>query len=207
MVTETNTEAMTDEEWAIAHAIAHTLSKEQIKIEPSSDGIVNELKKLIAYLHILNNQNDIGSKISNYLKILVAQSQSIGHSNKTPDYYLSIEKAFRKYLLHYSTDVHSILKILGWSSRLIRYYKVEPIAELPIILPKRHQFQIGDILEAKVIKKNTKGSKVTYEIQGDAYPEKEAKNFSIIPEYGEVNVQIVSLNSDGSINHVKFLKR
>ncbi len=208
MVTETNTEAMTDEEWAVAHAIAHPLSKDQIRINSKSDGIVTEFKKVTSYLHTLINRDNLGNHLLTYLNKLVEKSEIIGHSNQAPDYYRSIEKACRKYLQDDEADAQTMLKILGWSSRLIRYYKVNPVAEALFTLPKKCQVQIGDILEAEVIKKNNKGSKVTYQVKGELYNEKEPKNFAIIPEQGIVKVQIVSLNpDDGSINHVKFFKQ
>jgi hypothetical protein len=203
----TQLESLTDEEWEIAHAIAHTLSKDQIRIEVKSDGIVSELKKVIAYLHNLTNRKDITDKFFTYLKTLVEKGQNIGHSNQTPEYYRCIEKACRKYLQDYQADAQTLLKILGWSSRLIRYYKVAPVAELPITLLKKCQFQIADVLEAKVIKKTNKGSKVTYEVREEQYNEKEPKSFAMIPENEVVKVQIISLKLDGSINHVKFIKQ
>ncbi|OCR00141.1 hypothetical protein BCD67_20910 [Oscillatoriales cyanobacterium USR001] len=208
MITETNTEVMTDEEWAIAHAIAHTLTKDQIRIESTSDGILTELKTSTSYLQSIINQDNAGDRFFTYLKTLLTKGEKFIHSEQTPHYRHSIEKACRKYLQEYQVDAQTMLKILGWASRLIRYYKVESVAEVLFTLPKKRHFQIGDILEAEVTKKNNKGSKVTYQVKGESYNEKEPKNFDLIPEQGMVKVQVVSLNpDDGSINHVKFVKQ
>jgi|SanBayMetagenome_1026888.scaffolds.fasta_scaffold19427_2 hypothetical protein len=208
MVTETNTEAMTDEEWAVAHVIAHTLSKEQIRIKANSDGILTELKAITSYLKSIINQDNPGEKFFIYLEILLTKGETIIHSEQTIPYRKSIKNTCRKCLQDYQTDAQIMLKILGWSSRLIHYYKVNPVAEPLVTLPKRGQFQVGEILEAEVLKKNNRGSKVTYQVKGDLYSEKESKNFVLIPEQGIVKVQVVSLNpDDGSIKHIKFVKQ
>ncbi|PSF37390.1 hypothetical protein C7H19_10715 [Aphanothece hegewaldii CCALA 016] len=206
MITESSTEAMTDEEWEIAHAIAHSLSKEQLRIDAKSDGIVNEFKKTISYFSSLSHREDAQTHFLRYIKILVENAENIGHSNQTFDYYRSLEKIYRKYLQDAQVDTIKLLKIIGWSSRLFRYYKYNPIAEVLFTPLKKHQFKVDDLLDARVVKKNSKGSKVTYEIQENQYYEKETKNFAVIPESGLVKVRIVSLNLDESINHVKFVK-
>jgi hypothetical protein len=194
-------ESLTESQWQIAHTIAHTLVKEETD--------VNELGKAIAYLRnaVNQNQSDAGLRFFKYLKTLVSNGRQIGHSGRTPDYYRSIDKVCSQYFQNQQGDAHTILQILGWAARLMRYYDVAPVAELPITLPKKCQFQITNVLEARVIKKANKGSKVTYEVTGEQYNEKEPKNFAIIPENGMVKVQIVSLKTDGSINHVKFIKQ
>lgn len=115
------------------------------------------------------------------------------------------------------------IDFLSMKSVTMQYYKVSPVGETvkantiskPLIperkkkiedFQKTHQFKVGDILDAKVIKKS-RGKKVTYEIEGISYTEKEQKKFDIIPENQIVKVEIKSLKEDGSINHIKFYKK
>lgn len=208
-------ENLTDEQWDIAHAIAKAL------VETNTD--VNELKKVISYLRDFINRDNIGSDFFKYLKVLVKYGSQIAHSNQTPKYYLNLEITCKKYLENYKDNPLVMLTILGWAARLMQYYKVSPVGESvnantrskPVIperkkkiedLKKTHQFQEGNILEAKVIKKS-QGNKVTYEIEGIKYQEKEPKNFDLIPENKTVKVMIKSLKEDGSINHIKFYEK
>ncbi|MCC3489007.1 MAG: hypothetical protein JGK35_00255 [Microcoleus sp. PH2017_16_JOR_D_A] len=138
--TELVTESLTEHQWGIAHAIAQTLVKEQTD--------VNELGKAIAYLRnaVNLNQTDANSRFFKYLKTLVGNGRQIGHSGKTTDYYRSIDKACSDCLKGFQGDARTLLQILGWASRLMRYYKQENsivetaapknITEKPKIKPK-----------------------------------------------------------------------
>ncbi len=207
---ELSSESLTDAQWDIAHAIAQSLVKE--------DTDVNELGKAIAYLRTIVNEPDVTSRFFKYLKTLVSNGRLIGHSGRTTDYYRSIEKACSDYLKGVG-DGYTILQILGWVSRLMRYYKDAgvPIGETTIPTPspvesarqveiakvvRSQNFQVEQILEAKVIKIN--GNKVTYEILGTIkLTEKEPKKASVFKEGQTVQVKIVSLREDGSIKSVK----
>lgn len=61
----------------------------------------------------------------------------------------------------------------------------------------------GQILEAIATKKGSK-NKVTYECLGQTFSEKESRNYDKIPLNQPINVEVKSLNEDGSINHIKF---
>ncbi|WP_315791738.1 hypothetical protein [Fischerella sp. JS2] len=206
---EFDSESLTDVEWDIAHAIAQTLVK--------ADTDVNELGKAIAYLRTIVKKLDATSRFFKYLKTLVSNAKQISHSNRTIDYYRSIEKTCSNYLKTI-TDAQKILQILGWVSRLMRYYKDAgvPIGEIAISTPslesarqveiaklvKSQDFQVEQILEAKVTKIN--GNKVTYEILGTIkLTEKEPKKVSVLQKGQTVKVKIVSLKEDSSIKSVK----
>ena len=207
--TELVTESLTENQWGIAHAIAQTLVKEQTD--------VNELGKAIAYLRNAVNQNqaDATSRFFKYLKTLVANGRQIGHSGKTTDYYRSIDKACSDCLKGFQGDASTLLQILGWASRLMRYYKeAGPIGEVvaPVVESARqveiakaigsHEFAIGQIVEAKVTA--VKGNKVTYEILGTIrLTEKEPKKAQSLPEGQTVKVEILDIKEDGSIRKVK----
>ncbi|HSF73629.1 MAG TPA: hypothetical protein VLA84_07505 [Microcoleus sp.] len=208
--TELVTESLTENQWVIAHAIAQTLVKEQTD--------VNELGKAIAYLRNAVNQNqaDANSRFFKYLKTLVGHGRLIGHSSKTTDYYRSIDKACSDCLKGFQGDTSTLLQILGWASRLMRYYKeAGPIGEVvaPVVESARqveiakaigsHEFTVGQIVEAKVTA--VKGNKVTYEILGTIrLTEKEPKKAQFISEKQMVKVEILDLKEDGSIRKVKL---
>lgn len=208
--TELVTESLTENQWKIAHAIAQTLVKEQTD--------VNELGKAIAYLRNAVNQNqaDANSRFFKYLKTLVGNGRPIGHSGKTTDYYRSIDKACSDCLKGFQGDASTLLQILGWASRLMRYYKeAGPIGEVvtPVVESARqveiakaigsHEFAVGQIVEAKVTA--VKGNKVTYEILGTIrLTEKEPKKAPLLSKEEMVKVEILDLKEDGSIRKVKF---
>lgn len=208
--TELVTESLTENQWGIAHAIAQTLVKEQTD--------VNELGKAIAYLRNAVNQNqaDANSRFFKYLKTLVANGRQIGHSGKTTDYYRSIDKACSDCLKGFQGDASTLLQILGWASRLMRYYKeAGPIGEVvtPVVESARqveiakaigsHEFAVGQIVEAKVTA--VKGNKVTYEILGTIrLTEKEPKKAQSLSEGQTVKVEILDIKEDGSPKKVKY---
>ncbi|NJM71977.1 MAG: hypothetical protein HC862_18285 [Scytonema sp. RU_4_4] len=207
---ESSSESLTDAEWDIAHAIAQTLVKE--------DTDVNELGKAIAYLRTIVDKPAPTSRFFKYLKTLVSNGRVIGHSGRTSDYYRSIEKACSDSLKSVG-DAYTILQILGWVSRLMRYYKDAgvPIGEVPTPtaspvessrqveiakVVQSQDFQVDQILEAKVTKIN--GNKVTYEILGTIkLTEKEPKKASVLQEGQTVKIEIVDIKEDGSIKKVK----
>lgn len=207
--TELMTESLTENQWGIAHAIAQSLVKEQTD--------VNELGKAIAYLRNAVNQNqaDANSRFFKYLKTLVANGRQIGHSGKTTDYYRSIDKACSDCLKGFQGDASTLLQILGWASRLMRYYKeAGPIEEVvaPVVESARkveiakaigsHEFAVGQIVEAKVT--TVKGNKVTYEILGTIrLTEKEPKKAQSISEGQVVKVEVLDIKEDGSPKKVK----
>ena len=208
--TELVTESLTENQWEIAHAIAQTLVKEQTD--------VNEFGKAIAYLRNAVNQNqaDATSRFFKYLKTLVGNGRQIGHSGKTTDYYRSIDKACSDCLKGFQGDASTLLQILGWASRLMRYYKeAGPIGEVvaPVVESARqveiakaigsHEFAVGQIVEAKVTA--VKGNKVTYEILGTIrLTEKEPKKAQSFSENQVVKVEVLDLKEDGSLRKVKY---
>ena len=210
----TQAESLTEAESQLAHNLAITLVKE--------DTDVNELGKAIAYLRSIVNQPDAGTRFFKYLKTLVTNGRQIGHSGKTPGYYRSMESACSKYLQSQQNNAHSMLKILGWAMRLMRYYKVSPVEEMTVTeipiqqLSERQaeiakvlqsqKFEIDQILDATVI--SVKKPKVTYQILGTIkLTENEHKKAPWLEEkVGQmVKVKIAALKEDGSIKSVKCI--
>jgi hypothetical protein len=219
MVIDTSSELMTATQWEKAHAIARDL------VETGTD--VNELRKAIAFLNnaMSRNPSEAGNQFFKFLKTLVSNGRDISHSNRTPDYYRNLDRACNTYLRSEEPHAQNILRTLSWAARLMLYYKVTPIGEgVEISIQQEENLAIserraaieklkttqliepGQIMDAEVIKKNPKGSKVTYLMVGIAFTEKETKTFDVIPETGMVKVKIVSLKADGSINHVKYVE-
>lgn len=202
------TEDLTEFQWQMAHAIAQTLVK--------ADTDVNELGKAIAYLRAHANRENAGAKFFDYLKTLVRNGRLIGHSKRTSEYYENIETVCSQYLKAYQDNAAVMLQILGWASRLMRYYANagQPIGEItaPVVESARqaeiaevistHDFAIGQILEATVTA--VKGNKVTYEIlRTIKLTEKEPKKAKFLSQGQTVKVEILDLKEDGSIKKVK----
>ncbi|MBK1986927.1 hypothetical protein A0J48_005105 [Sphaerospermopsis aphanizomenoides BCCUSP55] len=205
--------SLTDNQWEIAHAIAQTLVQQ--------DTDVNEVGKTVAYLRTIIDKSDATSRFLTYLKTLVRDGKQIGHSGKTFGYYHNIEITCSQYFKP-NSDAQTILQILGWVSRLMRYYKEAgvPIGEIttpaaPVVESARQaeiakvtesqEFKEGDVIEAKVTK--ISGNKVSYEIlEVIKLTEKEPKKASLLQEGQIVKVKIAALKEDGSIKSVKCIE-
>ncbi|MBD2137675.1 hypothetical protein H6F32_08770 [Anabaena sp. FACHB-1237] len=201
---------LTDKQWEIAHAIAIEL------VQENTDA--NEVSKTVAYLRTIIDKNNATSTFLTYLKVLVKEGKMIGHSKQTSEYYSSINDTCNQYFKA-NSDPQTILQILGWVSRLMKYYNNSgvPIGGIsaPVVtvvesarqaeiakVTESQEFKEGDIIEAKVTKIN--GNKVTYEILGVIkITEKEPKKASLLQEGQEVKVKIGALKEDGSIKSVK----
>lgn len=200
------TDGLTESEWQTAHAIAQTLVK--------AEADVNELGKAIAYLRAIGDAEDAGSRFFKYINTLVEQGKTIGHSQKTGLYYQSIEDACKKYLKLYENNAQTMLQILGWAARLMRYYQnAGPIGEItaPVSarqlkieqINKSNEWAIDQILDATVI--GIKGNFVRYDICGIHKKSKEPKKAKDLNEGQQVKVKVTELKDDGSIKHVKYV--
>ena len=203
------TENLTANQSQIAHNIAIELVKDNTD--------ANELGKAIAYLRsTMDKPNAVGNFFT-YLKTLTNNGKLIGHSKRTSDYYRNIEQTCKKYLQNQS-KAETILQILGWSARLMRYYKTTSIDEIPEastdipMLSERQaeiaevmesqSFNIDDVLDAKVL--GIKGNKVTYEIlETIKLTQKEPKKAGSLTQGEVVKVKITALKDDGSVKNVK----
>lgn len=210
---------LTSTQWQVADVIARQLILD--------DADTNELRKTIAYLRAYSEREDAGKKFFDYLNTLARNGNRIGHSKKTQGYLESISETCQQYLGNYKDDVPVMLQVLGWVARLMQYYKeAGPIGELNIVsigdipseaqkireekinkLVESENLEVGKQIDAIILGKNQRGSEVTYEISGISFKEKEKKSFDSIPDNGPVIVEIKSLKDNGSINHVKFVRR
>jgi hypothetical protein len=204
--------SLTDGQWEIAHAIAQTLVQE--------DTDVNEVGKILAYLRTIIDKSDATSRFLTYLKTLVKDGKQIGHSGKTFGYYRNIEITCSQYFKP-NSDAQTILQILGWVSRLMRYYKDAgiPVGEIitpaaPVVESARQaeiakvtesqEFKEGDVIEAKVTK--ISGNKVSYEILGVIkLTQKEPKKAGSLQEGQTVKVEVAELKEDGNIKKIRLI--
>lgn len=217
MLTETVDQQLTEAQWELAHGVAKGLV--------IADADVNELQKAIAYLRSVAHHDDAVERFFKYLATLVSKGRQVAHSKRTEDYYRSLDITCSKYLKGRVSETGTLLQILGWAARLVKYYKnAGPIGEkiemfnepeAPIVTErqlaiqkvlKSKTFEVGHIIDAEVQKKHATGRKVTYRVFNVPYTEKESKKgqFEKVPDAGPVKVEVKSLKDDGSINHVKF---
>lgn len=204
------TENLTANQSQVAHNIAIELVKDNTD--------ANELGKIISYLRAtIDKPNAVGNFFT-YLKTLTNNGKLIGHSRKTSEYYRSIEQVCKQYLQNQSNP-ETILQILGWSARLMRYYKTTSIDELPSptdtpMISERQEeiaqvmesqsFAVDQLLDAKVL--GIKGNKVTYEILGAVkLTVKEPKKAGDLQEEQIVKVKITGIKDDGSVKNVKCI--
>ena len=212
-------QSLTGPQWQAAHEIAVELVK--------SETDVNELGKVIAYLRAAVSKPDAGSKFFKFIKTLVSNGKQIGHSGKTLDYYRSIENACDLFLRDYQADGLAMLQVLGWTSRLMRYYKTAPIGELEAISQERsavpdvqaqrkaeikasisaQKFEGVKIVDAKIVNKKDKGKEVTYEIVATIlkFTNKEPKKFDALSVGQVVKVEIIEITADGIPKKIKRL--
>lgn len=199
---------LSEKEWNIASAIAHDLVLE--KIDP------NEVKKALEYLRTFRSENNLGKRFFQYLGTLSANGRQIGHSKKTIGYYKSLEKACKNHLQSYQDQPQLILIILGWATRLMRYYKTVPLGEEATKQPQsskrqkeieeasqKQNWQEGQTVEATVVGFN-KGNKVTYELTATTQrlTNREPKKIKLLSEGQKVQVEIIAIK-EGKINKIK----
>ena len=120
--------SLTDKDWLVVEKLVQLFTQEQLRIEPTKNGLITELKKVITYLYAKVSDNNlqpeqVSKMFFEYLRIWKTQGKQVARSGKTPDYYQSINKICSKELKAYSHQPDLMLCILGWTARLIPHYK------------------------------------------------------------------------------------
>lgn len=202
---------LTDAQWQIADEIAR-----QLVIDGTD---VNELRKAIAYLREHLDCEQAGKYFFDYLKTLVRQGKTIGHSKRTIEYYRSLDEVCSQYLVNYQDDAPVMLHLLGWAARLVQYYdKGVPTGEIskPEVMSEReaelkvvteaNTFEVGQQLDATVTA--IRGNKVTYELLGSIrLTVKEPKKIKDLEKSFDnkqkVRIKITQLKDDGSPKKVR----
>ena len=170
---------MDKKQWTIAHDIAFDL------VDWGTDP--NELGKVIAFLRRNKGDNVAKDRLMSLVQRLASSRNALIRSRQTQRFYQNIREVCEDHLYDIN-DTTELLCILGWSLRLMRYYRVEPeraveeqrqpqkskqapkprppqTSQLQKA-PEKPKVKIGDKVNATILKKN--GSKVTVELQTDA---------------------------------------
>lgn len=204
---------MKKKQWTIAHNVAFDL------VDWGTDP--NELGKVIAFLRRNKQENDMKAKLTSLVQRLSNTRNALIRSRQTQRFYHNIQEAIEKHL-HGIEDTKELLLILGWSLRLMRYYRVEPKRAVEEQRPQQPQqkppeseskssllreekakpkYKVGDRVNATILKKE--GFKVTVQLVTD---EKEELVFEK-PYYpgavgAQVKLRVLGVNENGNINEV-----
>ena len=205
---------MDKRQWEIAHDIAFDL------VDWGTDP--NELGKVIAFIRRHKGESDAKSRLMSLVQRLANTQNALIRSRQTQRFYRNIQEACQKHLRDIS-DTNEILTVLGWSLRLMRYYRVEPERaadeqrrpqeprqtpeprsaqrqQLPKA-PEKPRVRVGQKVNATILKKE--GSQVTVQLQtgeneelvfeGPYYPKKVGE---------KVKLRVTEVNAAGKINKV-----
>ncbi|MBS0016047.1 MAG: hypothetical protein KFF72_06730, partial [Arthrospira sp. SH-MAG29] len=202
MVTSTLTDySLSERQWNLAHKVAIDLVLD--------DADTNELGKAMSYLRAIQQEPDAGKRFLTYLETLAKQGYRIGHSKKTSGYFARMESVCKQHLQGDLENGAKLLAIIGWSFRLMRYYKdgvppenIRTIGdEIEVTKGKsKRQEEIEDAIanvdisvdsKLEAIVAGIKGNKVTYEMLGTIrLTQKEPKKASSLSEGQTVRVEI-----------------
>ena len=206
---------MEEKQWSIAHDIAFDL------VDRGTDP--NELGKVIAFVRQNKAESDIKDRLTSLVQRLSSTRNALIRSHQTQRFYRNIQESFEEHL-HDIEDTTELLLILGWSLRLMRYYRVEPKRAteeqrpqerkqeqpeqkpkiIPLPLPEekpKPKYIEGTTLKAKVLKKQV--GKVTVELQTDDKQEIAFETGWFRENVGdEVNVKVTSVDDNGNIKKV-----
>lgn len=198
--------------WTIVHDIAFEL------VDQGTDP--NELGKVVAFMRRHQGDNNAKNRLMSLVQRLANSHNALIRSRQTQRFYRNIQEACQEHLRD-SSDTTELLFILGWSLRLMRYYRVEPkrAAEEqrrpqeqqqtpkprlmqtppPAKAPEKPKVKVGDRVNATILKKE--GMKVTVQLQTD-------KNEEIVfdapyypqPVGKEVKLKVAGLDGAGNIS-------
>lgn len=205
MVTSTLTDySLSECQWKISHKIAIDLVLDEAD--------VNELGKAMSYLRAIQQEPDAGKRFLRYLETLAKQGDRIGHSKKTRGYFASMKSVCKQHLQGDLENDARLLAIIGWSFRLMRYYKEgvppETLRQIgdEIEVTKGQSERQAEIAEAianvdisvgsklEAIVAGINKNKVTYQMLGKIrLTQKEPKKASFLSEGQTVRVEIIEL--------------
>jgi hypothetical protein len=104
---------MDEKDWSIAHEIAFEL------VDKGTDA--NEVANVYAFLRQHRNREQFFILLNR----LINSGRALVRSKRTLDYYRNIQDACNRHLKDIS-DIRRLAEILGWTVRLMRFYKFEP---------------------------------------------------------------------------------
>lgn len=200
---------MEKKQWTIAHDIAFDL------VDRGTDP--NELGKVIAFVRQNKTESGIKDRLTSLVQRLSNSRNALIRSRQTQRFYQNIQEAFQEHL-HDIEDTTELLLILGWSLRLMRYYRIEPKRAVEEQRPQQPQqpkiispplpkekpkpnIKISDKVNATILKKE--GFKVTVQLNTD---NKEELIFER-PYYpgavgAQVKLRVLGINEDGRVTNV-----
>ena len=205
---------MNKKQWSIVHDIAFDL------VDWGTDP--NELGKVVAFMRRYKDEGEAKNQLLSLIQRLANTRNALIRSRQTQRFYRNIQEACETHL-HDVSDTGEILTILGWSLRLMRYYKVEPeraaeeqrrpqapqqtpqprptqTPQLPK-KPEQPKVKVGDKVNAIILKKGT--LEVTVQLQTD---ENEELIFERPYYPGKVGAQIKlrvqGVNESGQVTKV-----
>lgn len=205
---------MDKKQWSIAHDIAFDL------VDWGTDP--NEFGKVVAFMRRYRDESGAKDRLMSLIQRLANTRNALVRSRQTQRFYGNIQEACETHL-HDVSDTNEILTILGWSLRLMRYYRVEPeraaeeqrrpqapsqtpeprptqTPQLPKE-PEKPKVKVGDRVNATILKKD--GFEVTVQLQTD---ENEKLVFER-PYYpgkvgAQVRLRVQGVNESGQITKV-----
>ena len=205
---------MDKKQWVIAHDIAFDL------VDWGTDP--NEFGKVVAFMRRRQGDHMAKNRLMSLVQRLANSRNALIRSRQTQGFYQNIQEACETHL-HDISDTNEILIILGWSLRLMRYYRVNPeyAAEAerppqtsvqavepqvvqtpqPPKEPEKPKVKVGERVNAIVLKKS--GINVTVRLQTD-------ENAEITFEYPyypqavgkAVKLRVIEVDNAGKIRKV-----
>lgn len=205
---------MKQRQWNIAHDLAFDL------VDWGTDP--NELGKVVAFVRRNKQEDKIKDRLASLVQRLSNTRNALIRSRQTQRFYRNIQEAFEKHL-HDIEDTKELLLILGWSLRLMRYYRVEPKRAVEEQRPQKPEQQkpkqpsmgssflkpevekpkikVGDRVNATILKKD--GFKVMVRLHTD-YNEEVGFERPYYPGAvgAQIKVRVQAVNEDGRVTNV-----
>lgn len=205
---------MDKKQWSIAHDIAFDL------VDWGTDP--NELGKVVAFMRSCKGESDAKDRLMSLVQRLAGTQNALIRSRQTQRFYRNIQEACETHLYDVS-DTGEILTILGWSLRLMRYYRVEPKRATeeqrrpqkprqtpeprptqtpqPPKEPEKPEIEVGDKVNAIILKKD--GSEVTVQLQTDENEELVFDRLYYPGKVGEkIKLRVQGVNESGQVTKV-----
>ena len=205
---------MDKKQWSIAHDIAFDL------VDWNTDP--NELGKVVAFMRRYKGESDAKNRLMSLVQRLANTRNALVRSSQTQKFYQNIQEACKTHLYEVS-DTGEILTILGWSLRLMRYYRVEPeraaeeqrrpqaprqTAEprptqtpQPPKEPEKPKVKVGDRVNATILKKGA--LEVIVQLQTDENEELVFERPYYPSKVGAtVKLRVTGVDAAGKINKV-----
>ena len=205
---------MDKKQWSIAHDIAFDL------VDWGTDP--NELGKVVAFMRRYKAESDAKNRLLSLVQRLANTRNALIRSRQTQRFYRNIQEACETHL-HDVNDTGEILTILGWSLRLMRYYRVEPeraaeeqrrpqtprhtpqprptqTPQLPKE-PEKPKVRVGDKVNATILKKD--GFEVTVQLQTDTNEELVFERPYYPGKIGaQIKLRVQGVNESGQVTKV-----